>query len=229
MTKLFKQMSSATQKKWQELAHATIGEALHLQDGRYHERMWTVKEAAKIANLINEREEIFTKYADKKKVLVVFKPTSSFMKKLVNGAQTNGGNAVWDLDYESPRFGECGYVVRVNTRVPYGLMKHMTVVPKGCAKRCFELVFNMGDKFSSVEVAAEELDRIPGVDPYLTILLSLYHLKRGDHGFEEDVAQSMLTTLRLLEKELYEYTDERFDDFMGGMVLLPEPLKSVAA
>lgn len=189
-----------------------------------HDRIWRVPEIAKRSNIVNEREEIFLSYKNNKRGLRVIEPTRSFMKKMLDASMTNGGNAVWDLDYTSPKFGKCGYVIRINERVPYGMIKHLTVVPAGCAKRCFELIFNLGDKLKSAKVAAEELSRIPSIDPYLTILLAMYYLKRGDHAFEKATGDAMLETLRLLENEVAGLREgDSYYEMLSGLMLLPAP------
>jgi len=226
MARLFRDLSPKTQKKWHEMTRLTMDECLREESAKSHGRIWRVPEIARRSNIVNEREEIFFSYDNGKRVLRVMEPIRSFMKKLLDASMTNGGNAVWDLDYTSPKFGECGYVIRINERVPYGLIKHLNVVPAGCAKRSFELIFNLGDKLESVDVAAEELSRIPSIDPYLTILLAMYYLKRGDHSFERDIVVSMLETLRLLEKDIAQHREgDSYYEMLTGLLLLPPPAK----
>ncbi len=224
-SKLFKEFAGGTIKKWQELSGLTMQECLEKQANDDHDRLWRVEEIAGLSNIVNEREEIFISYikqedGKKKRRPRVFKPTRLFMQRMVDASMTNGAGSVWDLDYTSPRFGECGWVVRLNQKVPYGLIKHMTVVPAGFARRCFVLIFNLGIKLDSIEVAAEELCKVESIDPYLTILLAMYHLKRGDHGYPGDIENELLTTLRLLETAVSERGDERFQDVLDGLKLM---------
>lgn len=223
MSRLFQECSPKTKEKWHDISRLTAEAMLERQANSAHSNIWRVVEIASIASDVNAMEEIFYSYQDGSRVMREFKPTRGFMRKMVNASMTNGGNTVFDLNYDSPRFGECGYVVRVNERVPYGLIKHMNAVPAGCAKRSFELIFNLGDKLGSVDVAAEELCRIPSIDPYLTVLLAMFYLKRGDHGFEKDIKESMMMTLRLLENGIASHREgETYYDALGELVLLPD-------
>jgi hypothetical protein len=225
---MFQDKSEKCQAKWHSLVSLVTDETFAQQNGSLrHPEIWRVIEIAHIVNFVNEREEVFmVRYKTDgkwKKRPRHFEATSTLMRNLTDASMTNGSNAVFDLEYRAPKFGECGYIIRVNESVPYGSMRHSIAQLQGKAARAFQVVYNLGSKLKDIETAAEELCRTPNLNPWLCVWMSMLHLKYGDHHFDKDTCESMMQTLRVLEKGISERREGDYQDFLGDLLLLPRP------
>lgn len=223
---MFQDKSDKCQAKWHRLSSLVIDEMFAEQNGSLrHPEIWRVVEIARVSNFVNEREEVFMVRhktdGNGKKRPHHFKATSTLMRNLTDASMTNGSNAVFDLEYRAPKFGECGYIIRINESVPYGSMTHMVAQLQGKAARAFQVVYNLGSKLDAIETAAEELCRVPGLNPWVCVWMSMLHLKYGDHDFDKPTRESMMESLRLLEKQISERHEGDYQDFLGNLLLLP--------